>query len=362
MKIALLGDIALVGKYDLASDDAVGRVQGLAEELSPYDFVVANLESPMTEIRQSRVPKSLHIRTSPASAKLLDVLHVNAVTLANNHIHDFGGQGMHDTIDTLERHGIDWYGLNGRSLLKEICGETVSLSGFSCLSANATGHQWRGRGDGVHMLTASAVADQIESDRSHRALSLLSFHWGREHTNYPNPEHVTFARRLAQKERVLVHGHHPHVVQGVETTDDSLIAYSLGNLVFDDCVSLDGKRVIRNTERNREGMILVVEVKDGRIVGHEVIGVRDDPDAGLLTFDIREKVNTYTAGLAGAHDDGSYEQRRDDEFRSGIAEKRGGRDLKWLTGRLNLNSIASRGLGQVRAVRYRSVAKALAEF
>ena len=123
MKIALLGDIALVGKYDLASDDAVGRVQSVADELAQYDFVVANLESPMTEIRRSRVPKSLHIRTSPASVELLEALHVNAVTLANNHIHDFGDQGMLDTIDVLERHSIDWYGLNGRSLLKEIGGE-----------------------------------------------------------------------------------------------------------------------------------------------------------------------------------------------------------------------------------------------
>lgn len=361
MKIALLGDIALVGKYDLASDDAVGRVQSVADELAQYDFVVANLESPMTEIRRSRVPKSLHIRTSPASVELLEALHVNAVTLANNHIHDFGDQGMLDTIDVLERHSIDWYGLNGRSLLREIAGETVSFSGFSCLSANGTGHQRRGTGIGVHLLTAKSVADQVRRDRGHGALSVLSFHWGREHTNYPNLEHLSFARRLARKEQVVVHGHHPHVVQGVEAIGPSLIAYSLGNFIFDDCVSLDGKRVIRNTERNREGLILVVEVKGGRIVGYEAIGVRDVL-GGLRTFDISERLDQYSAGLAGVTDRASYSMRRDEEFRSGIAEKRGTRDLTWLIERLNVNSIVSRALGQARAVRYLRVAKALEEF
>lgn len=87
MKIAMLGDIALVGKYDLArSEEAFGRVQRIADELARYDFVVANLESPMTESLRSRVPKSLHVRTSPRSVELLKALHVNAVTLANNHI------------------------------------------------------------------------------------------------------------------------------------------------------------------------------------------------------------------------------------------------------------------------------------
>lgn len=363
MKIALLGDVALVGRYDSERNpDSSRRLEFVSELLGNYDFVVANLESPMTNIRRSHVPKSLHIRTSPRSVELLKALHVNAVTLANNHIHDFGARGMNETLDVLERHGIDWYGLNGRSLLREIDDETVSFSGFSCLSANGTGHQRRGSGEGVHMLTASAVADQIRRDRGRGALSILSFHWGREHTNYPNPEHIAFARRLALREPVVVHGHHPHVVQGLEVIADSLIAYSLGNFIFDDCVSLGGKRVIRNTERNREGLILVVEVMGGRIVGHESIGIRDDPSMGLRTFDIRERLERYSSILANLTDRAQYDARRDEEFRTGITEKRGDRDLKWLTDRLNLSSIASRALGQARALRYKRVAKGFEGF
>lgn len=363
MRIAFLGDLAFVGRYDCGlNQDAKRRVEKIGAALSEYDFVVGNLESPMTEIRRSRVPKSLHVRTSPRSVELLKALHVTAVTLANNHIHDFGARGMHDTIDVLEYHGIEWYGLNGRSLLREIDGETVSFSGFSCLSAHGTGHQWRGRGKGVHLLTASAVSDQIRRDRSQGALSILSFHWGREHTNYPNPEHIEFARRLALKERMVIHGHHPHVVQGLEMVGESLIAYSLGNFIFDDCVSLDGKRVIGNTERNREGLILVVEVEGGRIVGHEAIGVRDDLPRGLRTFDMREQLDRYSSGLAAVADSEQYNARRDEEFRRGIAEKRGDRDLKWLAERLNFNSISSRTLGMARSVKYLKVRRDLARY
>lgn len=275
------------------------------------------------------------------------------------HIHDFGARGMHETIDVLERHGIDWYGLNGRSLLREIDGETVSFSGFSCLSANGTGHQWRGRGPGVHMLTARAVTEQIERDRSTGALSILSFHWGREHTSYPNPEHVAFARRLAREERLVIHGHHPHVVQAVEATGRSLISYSLGNFIFDDCVSLDRKRVIRNTEQNRQGLILVVEIEGGRIVGHETVGVRDEQVTGLRTFNIKEAMVKYSVGLADVRDAAKYNSRRDEEFHRGITEKRGPRDLKWFTDRLDSNMIASRVLGQLRSLYYRKVRRDL---
>lgn len=363
MKLALLGDVAFVGGYDVERNpDSRRRLEFVSELLSNYDFVVANLESPMTNIRRSHVPKSLHIRTSPRSVELLKALHVNAVTLANNHIHDFGSRGAHETTDVLERQGIDWYGLNGRSLLREIDDETVSFSGFSCLSTNGTGHQSRGRGKGVHLLTASAVDEQIRTDKSQGALSILSFHWGREHTNYPNPEHVAFARRLAEKEQVVVHGHHPHVVQGIEAIGDSLIAYSLGNLIFDDCVSLDGKRAIRNTERNREGLILVVEIKDGHVVGHEAIGVRDDLSMGLRAIDVREQLERYSSGLATVTDRAHYDARRDDEFRTGITEKRGDRGLKWLAERLNFNSIASRALGVARSARYVKVRRDLERY
>lgn len=363
MKIAFLGDIALIGRYDLEEYPGLSRRLGeLGALLARYDFVVANLESPLTDVKYSRVPKSIHVRSSRRSVEILKELQIDALTLANNHIHDFGKRGMSETLATLEEHGIAWYGVNNMSLRTEVDGELLSFSGFSCLSANGTGHLNKRTGKGVHMLSAAAVVDQVERDRRAGALSVLSLHWGQEHTHYPNPEHVRFARELARHSPVIIHGHHPHVVQGVEKIEGSLVSYSLGNFIFDDVVSLDGKRVIRNTERNREGLILVVEVQDGRIVGHETFGVRDELEGGLQVFDISQRLEEYTRGLSGLADEAAYNSRRRAEFMSGITEKRGSRDLKWLLDRLNPNSVQSLILGQVRAVRYKRIVRDLENY
>lgn len=362
MKIAFLGDVALVGRYDLEfQSSAGGRVHQLAQELGKYDLVIANLESPLTDQRRTRVPKSLHVRSSRQSVALLKQLHVGAVTLANNHIHDFGTRGILDTIQTLEQNGIDWYGLNNKSLLMEISGQTLSFSGFCCLSTNGTGYLRRGSTYGVNPLTVERVLDQLERDRNDGALSVLSFHWGLEHTNFPNPEHVSFARELAGNTSVIVHGHHPHVVQGVEAVSSSVLAYSLGNFIFDDCLTLDGKRLIRNSPRNRIGLLLVVEVQDGQIVGFETKGVRDD-SGGLQLFDITSQLQRYSHLLTMLPDDGSYSRHRQQEFLAGITEKRGPRNLKWLLDRLNPNSVGSFLLGKLRAVHYRQVAAQLRRY
>jgi len=246
MKIAFLGDIALIGKYDLTKNlRAKDRLNVMAEKLAKYDYVIANLESPLTNKNNTLVCKSMHLRTPNVNVELLKHLHINAVSLANNHSYDFEKKGLEDTIKVLDSNGIEWFGANSKHILKEINGKRVCFSGFCCYSTNGTGYIETGKNGGINPLTYDNIMNQLNVDKENEAFSIMSFHWGDEHTNYPKYEHIRVAEIIANKKDVIICGHHPHIIQGVEKIKNSLVAYSLGNCLFDDCISITGSFVLK---------------------------------------------------------------------------------------------------------------------
>ena len=121
MKIAFLGDIALIEKYDLTkSPNIKNKLKDLSLILAEYDYVIGNLESPLTGVDKTMVCKSMHLKSPTVNVELLKFLHIDAVSLANNHSYDFGKKGLIETISTLDDSGIEWFGVNGVYLNKKI--------------------------------------------------------------------------------------------------------------------------------------------------------------------------------------------------------------------------------------------------
>ncbi|MBR4458422.1 MAG: CapA family protein [Clostridia bacterium] len=351
-RIAFLGDMAMVGAFDLKTDaDAAKKLDCLKKMLSSYDYVVANLESPLTEKRRTAICKSMHLRSDPTNVRLLKYLGVNAVTLANNHVWDFGAKGLQDTIDTLDQNGIDWYGVNGKTLLKEICGQKIRFSGFCCLSTNGVKLREASSGRGVHLLTRESVMRQLEQDREDGTFSVLSVHWGREHTNYPAIEHVRLAESLTEVKPLLIHAHHPHQIQGIEEKNGSLIAYSLGNAIFDDTVSINGGFRVAMNEENRKSFILGVEIADGSIVSHDIQGFWIGTD-GIAGYDMEQDVGTASEGLEKIVDPEAYNRMRKEQFQRVMQEKFGKHDLKWALSRFNYYSIGAKIISKLNHRRY----------
>lgn len=342
MKIAFLGDIALIGKYDLTTNPfAIERLKILEEKLSEYDYVIANLETPLTEKTKTMICKSMHLRTPIINVDLLKFLHINAVTLANNHIHDFGTEGLIDTIKALEKNGIEWFGANSKSLIKEIKGEKVCFSGFCCYSTNATGYIMNKGQIGVNTLTYEKIMKQLDNDKENNAFSVFSIHWGTEHTNYPMYEHLCLAKKIAMKKDVLIHGHHPHVIQGIQKINGSLVAYSLGNCLFDDCASINGAFILKQNENNKKSFILEAEIKKGKINNYNYIGFKDE-DKGIIFFDVTQEMRLISEKLNNINDLSLYNKIRKEQFDKAVLEKIGNRDLSWFISRLNYYSIGAR--------------------
>lgn len=352
MKVGFLGDLALVGQFS-SNDNLDDRVAYLKKIVSDCDFLIGNLESPLTNKRFTLVPKSMHIKADETCVDVLKKLGVAAVSLANNHTYDYGRKGLIDTIKTLDSAGIKWYGADDKSVVVEILGETISISGFCCLSTNGAGYQY-GNSKGINALTRSQIENQVLNDKEAGAVSIISVHFGIEHTNYPALEHISLFNEVAKKNQVIIHGHHPHQIQGITRVNESIIAYSLGNALFDKTTSINGSFTVRMNEENRKSYVLIVEIRDGKIVGFETRGffISDD---GIKPYDVEEELTNISNAIYGIEDENKYQALRKNQYQKVLDEKFGKHDLKWVVSRLNYYSIGAKVSSIIRAKTYKKV-------
>lgn len=181
------------------------------------DLTIANLEGTFTDLK-TRADKTYAFKGPAEFVKILTSSSVEAVTLANNHSRDYGAQSLTDTRNTLDAAGVVHFGYDVTKVV-EVKGVKVGLVGIYELID--------------HTGRAQQVKDNIAKVKSEGAdIVIVIFHWGIERDAAPN-SHQTMLGRLAIDEGAdLVCGHHPHVLQGIETYKGKNIVYSLGNFCF----------------------------------------------------------------------------------------------------------------------------------
>lgn len=212
--------------------------------LAGSDLRFANLELALTE-RGIPAAKRYVFRAPPAAAAILRFAGFTLLSLANNHVLDYGHEGLLDTVAALDQAGIAHAGA-GRShdeahapAVVTVHGLRIALlayvnvpddvgSGFSTRAGAA------GPGTpGVAWGTAEAVRRDVTAARAQAELVIVSVHAGFEYTATPNAVQRELAHAAVEAGAALVLGSHPHVLQGVEFYRGVPIVYSLGNFVFD---------------------------------------------------------------------------------------------------------------------------------
>lgn len=352
MKIAFLGDVCLSGKFDILSGgDVYKNFSHIRSVLSEYDYVVANLESPFTTLDKSMVCKAVHIKSDPVNVGLLSYLGVDAVSLANNHMFDYGKSGYRTTVAALDEAGINYFGTCGKSIELDKDGERIMLGGFCCLSA----HPSKANSKGVNVLRHSSVKRFFQQARSREAFPVLSVHWGEENTHFPSEDHVQFARLMAMQQSYILHGHHPHVVQGVECYKGSLIAYSLGNFCTDQHVSRSVKNlVVPSTPENHKSFVMGVTVRGGRLISSELVPIfESDGFISVGGSDQLDEIYSYSQHL-------SSNQSRYEKPRHAIAEVQANDPISprrysvpWFTSRMNYHFLGAFFKGIINRLRYK---------
>lgn len=199
------------------------------------DCKIANLESPVKSNKPQTKISSLIFAAKPDSLKALESISVSAVSLANNHIADQGLGGFEETANLLKEKKI-LYGGAGRNTadaqkpVELKCGKTKAGVVFATYGANLPA-------EGLAYLSlddASQVIKKIDKDYD---LVIVYAHWGSEYTATQSPYQQEMARKYIDAGADLVVGSHPHVLQPVEIYKNKAIAYSLGNMVFDQAPS-----------------------------------------------------------------------------------------------------------------------------
>ena len=207
------------------------------------DLVVVNLESPFTNSNKN-FKKTVPLKANPAYAHILKDNNVDAVGLANNHIMDYGSQGLNDTLTTLDKYNITHIGA-GENLQQalqpsyfDINGQRVAVINFMDLTT------FRGFGKselppatdnspGFAPAQWDLVKNNIDTAKSQADIVIILFHYGNEYSLTPNKYQTELSRKCIDEGADIVVGSHPHVPQSIESYRGKLIFYSLGNCVFD---------------------------------------------------------------------------------------------------------------------------------
>lgn len=286
------GDI-LLARTPGARAEAYGYrylFRNVKDLISSADFAFANLESPASYLGKPYPgkPENVTFRADPAALFGLAWAGFDIVSLANNHINDYGPRALAETMDYLDLLGLARAGAGRdaeearRPAIVERGGVRVAVLAYaepiwSVVEARsstayraATRSERRAtassgepfdpvpaglppladeslpgsgaRPDAAGSSRAGLAVARVEDMRADvaRALSIhkpdylfVSVHWGEEHERFPRAFQRRFGRAAIDAGATAVIGHHPHVLQSIERYGDGLIVYSLGNFVFD---------------------------------------------------------------------------------------------------------------------------------
>lgn len=335
MKLALLGDIALFGRLSYKNaNDVNSYFEDVAKVLDNMDYIVGNLETPFSIKKKTFGSKSAYICSDVENVQVLKLLHINAVCLANNHMFDFGEEGYITTKKVLTENQIDYFGTEGKEIQIELGGNKIALSGFCCYTSNPLQCVGYG-GYGVNAYNLGKAMKVLKRNSNKGYLNIMAVHAGVEHVNYPSLDHIYAARKLADVSPMVYYGHHPHVVQGIEKRNDSLIAYSLGNFCFDDVYSSVSKEpLITLSENNRSSCILVISIEDSKIESYEIIPIyigKDKLHVGKGST--KDEIAKYSMAIHQMLPN-EYEEMRNTYLNEYYDARKSKRDILWYLKRL----------------------------
>ena len=192
-------------------------LQNVKDIFSADDLTIANFEGTLTD-SDEREDKTFAFKAPASYASILTGGSVEAVNTANNHSHDYGDQSFDDTLAALDDAGIVHFGYDETAVM-DVKGIKVGLVGIYELYD--------------HLEREQQLKDNIAKVKADGAqLIVVIFHWGNETETVPDSNQTTLGRIAIDEGADLVCGHHPHVLQGIETYKGRNIVYSLGNFCF----------------------------------------------------------------------------------------------------------------------------------
>ena len=286
--------------------------KAVLEHIKPYmsiaDYAAVNLETQVaSELPGERAPKSVTFYSQPEILEALAWAGVDYVSLGNNHTYDYMDSGLKSTLSFLENSSLDYSGagINEQQALKAHR-EKINHSDFSMLAyvgwegsakpSQTANHQHGGAAFGSMENIVDSVSQEVAQNRT----TIVQYHGSQEYAN--NPTGVTEQRLKSALDNgaALAIAHHPHVTQGLELYDGKLIAYSMGNFVFD-----------QNFTATQHSFVLYVWLDEGKFHRAEIVpvyvkGYKPTPATGMQRYTVMKRLtelsktrNTFVSQSGG---------------------------------------------------------------
>ena len=191
--------------------------QNVKDVFKKDDLTIINMEGTLTDLT-TRKDKQFAFKGDPEYVKVLTNGSVEAANMANNHTYDYGEDSFKDTVNILEKNKIRTFG-DDETVIIPVKGVNVGIFGIYELDD----HEER---------IPQVKSDIAKLKKDGADIIVAVFHWGNELERVPDDNQLMLAHLAIDEGADVVVGHHPHVLQGIDTYKGKTIAYSLGNFCF----------------------------------------------------------------------------------------------------------------------------------
>jgi poly-gamma-glutamate synthesis protein (capsule biosynthesis protein) len=236
--LAFAGDVHFAGRVARLLKDPATTFGPITAVLKSADFTAVNLETAVTSQGQPQ-PKTYHFHTRPAAFTALRDAGVDMVTMANNHILDYGRTGLAHTLAAAKAAHFPYVGAGVNAAaawapyVTTIDGTKIAIVGVSQVaelasSWVATAHR-SGEANAINLgqtLTAVRAAKRLAR------IVIVFMHWGTEGTACPDPNQLSLAPKLAAAGASIIIGSHAHMLQGSGWLGHTFVAYGMGNFLW----------------------------------------------------------------------------------------------------------------------------------
>ncbi|MDQ2873286.1 MAG: CapA family protein [Actinomycetota bacterium] len=236
--LAFAGDVHFERRTAELLRDPATAFGSIASVLRSADFTAVNLETAVTS-RGVPQPKTYHFRTTPAAFTALRDAGIDLVTMANNHVLDYGPAGLADTLGAARAARFPYVGIGENAAaawapyVTTVKGTKIAIIGVSQVAELAS--SW------VATPTRPGEANAIDLPRTLAAVRaarriarivIVFMHWGTEGTACPDPNQLALAPKLAAAGASIIIGAHAHMLQGSGWLHHTFVAYGMGNFLW----------------------------------------------------------------------------------------------------------------------------------
>ena len=238
MKVLIAGDFAPMARLSEVFKGTYGSnvLKGVIKYINDSDFSIVNLEAPVKVSDDFKIQKSgPHLYASDNAIKAIKDAGFNACCIANNHLRDYGNEGVSATLDSLKKNGLTFVGggMNldeaNKTLVVNINGQILSIIAV-CEKENSIASDTCAGSAPMDIIDTSKRIIEAKKNSDH---VLVLTHGGHEYFHYPSPRMKKLYRYFVDLGADAVINHHQHCISGYEIYNKRPIIYGLGNFCFD---------------------------------------------------------------------------------------------------------------------------------